>query len=241
MKNEQFVLNTLVYANQIKANEMTQLDVLKKAKEFGFSKVEVRRELFTDFSKEAEEIKKEAEKLNLEIFYSIPEGLFVNNEFNPDFETYLKEIKLLGATHGKWNLGIFADYKGNLFAELDKFDTEGIELNVENDQSETGGLLPSVKTFGERFLGTDKIGLVYDIGNWAIKGYDPVDAAETLKEWVRYIHLKDVSEGKVVPLATGSLDVSKVLEVLPTGTPIAFEFRVEEDKELLNGRNSLLK
>lgn len=239
MDNAQFVLNTLVYADQIKAGELTQLDVLTKAHSFGFTKVEVRRELFDNFKVEALEIKAKAVELGIELFYSIPEGLFVEHELNSDFGRFITEAKELSATHSKWNLGEFTEYKGDLFAELAQFDTVGIQLNVENDQSASGGMLPSVIAFGQRFLGTEKLGLVYDIGNWAIKGCDPVEAAEQVKDWVRYIHLKDVSENKVVPLAKGTLAITEVLEVLPKDLPIAFEFRVKEDQELLTAWKSI--
>lgn len=239
MKNEQLVLNTLVYADQIKAQELTQLDVLEKAKDFGLTKVEVRRELFADTAKEIAAINQKAAELGLEIFYSIPEGLFIDNQVNPMAGTHIEEAKALGATHAKWNLGEFAEFQGDLFQDLDQFDTAGIELNVENDQSASGGTLPAVLAFGERFLGTEKLGLVYDLGNWSIMGFDPVDVAEQLKPWVRYIHLKDVADKKVVPLGNGELNAAAVMDILPQNLPIAFEFRVKNDAEFLAAKDTL--
>lgn len=239
MKNEQLVLNTLVYADQIKAQELTQLDVLEKAKNFGLIKVEVRRELFSDLENEIAAINQKAAELGLEIFYSIPEGLFIDNQVNPMIGQHIEEAKALGATHTKWNLGEFAEFQGDLFQALDQFDTTGIELNVENDQSPSGGTLPAVLAFGERFLGTEKLGLVYDLGNWSIMDFDPVDVAEQLKPWVRYIHLKDVADKKVVPLGKGELDVTAVMDILPQNLPIAFEFRVKDDAEFLAAKDTL--
>ena len=232
MENKQLVLNTLIYADQIKNLEMTQIDCLDKAKKLGFVKVEVRRELFSDLTTELTAIAHKAKELGLEIFYSIPEGLFINHELNPILKTHLEEAKLLNATHVKWNLGEFANYQDDFSKDIAKLKTNDLIWNVENDQSQTGGLLPAVVEFGKRFLENNPIGYVYDLGNWEIMGFDPVVAAEELKSWTTYIHLKDVAESKVVPLGKGTLATKEVLEVLPSDLPIAFEFRIKEDSEL---------
>ncbi|MDR1386346.1 MAG: hypothetical protein LBJ44_01905 [Propionibacteriaceae bacterium] len=244
MDIKQLVLNTLVYADQIKAGQMTQMDCLDKATDFGIGRVELRRELLDTppdgQSVELAGLRRRAEQLGVELYYSVPEGLCQADGVNPAAAGHLEEALALGATHIKWNVGLFTGQGRGLAELVGQGVAAGLRLDVENDQSDSGGTLEAVQAildFAER-NGID-LGLTFDVGNWRIRGYDPVEVAARLTGQVRYIHLKDIAvqpgpDAKltVAPVGQGSLDLAGVLANLPSDLPVAYEFRVPSDQVL---------
>lgn len=241
MDDKKLVLNLLVFAEKIKKG-LLQSELLQEVADLGFSQVEVRREYFKNFETELPVIKSEAERLNLTLFYSVPDEVYVSGEINPQLERYLDEAKQMGVKQIKWNIG---DFDGELHQEkLKALIDKGVIITVENDQTQKSGTISAIQTFLEVSRAAElPVGYVYDLGNWRFVGENEEQAAEVLKDFVSYIHVKDVRyiEGKpqAVGLDHGDLDWRKVLAVLPKDIPIAIEYPTSTKTEILQAKEKL--
>lgn len=233
------VVNTLEFESELKSGTL-QEDLFERISEMGANAVEVRREFINDFDRELPNISKNAQKFNLEVFYSIPEVLFINGKVNPKLPNYLNESKLMGSKAAKFNIGDYSHFRGNLGQALKELTSSGIQINIENDQSTTSGKIAPINKFlvDATDQGID-IGYVYDLGNWRYVQEDENTAAEILGKYTRYIHLKDVSlvndKPTVVPLDDGIIDWKSILAILPKDVPIAIEYPAENDTTIKNG------
>lgn len=241
MKNNQIVLNFLVFAEKI-ANGRQQNELLADIKALGFQAVEIRREYFKDIQKEIPLIKKEAARLGLELFYSVPDEVYVSGSINPNLVGYLQEANEMGVKQIKWNIG---DFNGELHTEeLKTLIDSGVAITIENDQTQTSGTISAIKKYMTAVTAENlAIGYVYDLGNWRFVGEDEVTAAEALAEYVHYIHVKDVRYEANQPQATGLdhgvIDWRKVLSILPDNLPIAIEYPTKTNEEILEAKNLL--
>lgn len=82
MKKEKLVLNFLVFADKVKDGAL-QANLLQKAADLGFTQVEIRREYFRDINEEKTVIESEAKRLGLDLFYSVPDEVYVNGKSIP--------------------------------------------------------------------------------------------------------------------------------------------------------------
>ena len=127
MKKEKLVLNFLVFADKVKDGAL-QANLLQKAADLGFTQVEIRREYFRDINEEKTVIESEAKRLGLDLFYSVPDEVYVNGKINPKLEQYVIEAKQMGVKHIKWNIG---DYNGELYLnELKALLDRGIAISI---------------------------------------------------------------------------------------------------------------
>lgn len=239
--SRELVLNFLVFADKV-ANGGRQKELLQEASDLGFQQVEIRREYFQNIDEEIPVIQSEAERLNLQLFYSVPDEVYVNGNINRKLNQYLKEAKQMGVKHIKWNIG---DFDGNLHEdELKALLDEGVAISIENDQTQTSGTIDAIDVYMKAIkqAGLD-IGYVYDLGNWRFVGEDEVKAAEELKDYVRYIHVKDVRYEGQKPQAAGldhgDIDWRKVLQLLPQDVPVAIEYPTTTDAEILEAKKLL--
>lgn len=242
MDQKNVVLNMLVFANKI-AEGADQSVLLKEAAALGFQKVEIRREYIKNSAIETAAIATVAKKLGLELFYSVPDEVFVNGEINPRLPEYLQEAQRMGITKIKWNIGDYAHFTGMLTALRPLLDY-GIEINIENDQTQLSGKIQGIATFMKAIQQAQvAIGYVYDLGNWRYVGEDELQAAMTLQQYVRYIHLKDVKmvddQPETVPLDAGELPWRKILEILPKDLPVAIEYPTSSQEEILFAKRLL--
>lgn len=241
MKREQIVLNLLVFAKEVEAGAL-QAKLLLKAKELGFNKVELRREYFKNIKEEMPVIKKIADDQGIELFYSVPDEVFVNREVNPKLTEYLMEANQLGVKHIKWNIGDF--HEDRSLAELQALTEKGIEINIENDQTQTSGTIQAIATFMEAVKKAElAIGYVYDLGNWRFVGESEEAAAKQLAEYVRYIHVKDVAYANDQPQAAeldkGVIEWRNILAILPKDVPVAIEYPTTSDEQILAAKQLL--
>lgn len=239
--NTKLVLNFLVFADRV-ANGELQSELLPDIVDLGFSQVEIRREYFRNIQEEIPVIQKEAKRLHLTLFYSVPDEVYVDGQINPNLSQYLDEAKKMGVTHVKWNIG---DFNGDLHEdELSTLLDYGIGISIENDQTQTSGTIKAITTFMKAINKTDlDLGYVYDLGNWRFVGEDEIEAAKRLKEYVRYIHVKDVRYEKQKPQATsldhGEIDWRKALQMLPQEVPVAIEYPTTLNAEIIEAKKLL--
>ncbi|HAT55408.1 MAG TPA: sugar phosphate isomerase [Lactobacillus sp.] len=235
MDQNNLVLNTLLFKNQILNDGVKQSDLLEHVASFGVKNVEVRRELFKDIPAETSAIGSKAKELGLTVFYSVPKNLFVDGgQLNPELPDYFAEAKTLGTHHIKFNIGDFPDYSGNLSDDLAPYMDQDIQVNVENDQTEQSGLLSNILTFLNAAQSAQvDIKFVFDMGNWRFLGQNEEEVAAQIAPFVRYIHVKNlvITDGKpgVVPLDKGIIDWKATLAKLPADLPVALEFKATDD------------
>lgn len=235
--NNQIVANLLIFEDKWKNGEK-QSELIQKALELGFSAIEIRREYFFNIHEEIEEIKTLRMKNNFELYYSIPDKIFVDGKVNQAFKNYISESKDLGVSKIKCNIGDFQNFKGNMKEELSFILDNSFEVNVENDQSKENGTIAPIQKFFVKVSneGLD-IGFVYDIGNWLFVSESPETAKEQLKTYTRYIHLKDIEktsnlELTVVGIDKGQLDWRKLLRDLLSDYPLAIEYPMENNEDI---------
>lgn len=229
MEKELLVINTLVFRNQLK-DGMLQSELLDVIHNLGIKKVEIRREFIRDFNLELIDLRDKANSIDMELFYSIPDSLYKDGVIQfESIETYFKEAYTIGCTNVKMNIGIYNMVTSEDVNRINKLCEQYlIKLTVENDQTEIGGKLTVIKTFIEKYkqLG-GKISFTFDIGNWIWQNEDPMENAKQLKEYVTYIHIKDVlgnENPKTVLLNEGELAWKSILAILPQDVPLAIEY-----------------
>lgn len=217
---------------------MTQGEMIQNAAEQGFISVEVRGDFPIDF----EEIAAVSDATGVEIYYSDPTPIFKNGQVNPDLVQHLRDAKKMNAKKIKWIIGDFDKYEGSLADDLIPLLDFGIEINVENDQSQQNGrITPNVRFMEAVTQAGIDIGYVFDVGNFAFVGCDVMVASRKLAPYTRYIHLKDVyivdGEPMTEYLGKGSLPIQQVLAQLPKDAPFGIEYPINDDKELKNAED----
>lgn len=174
MSDNKLVLNFLVFSDKVESGVL-QSDLLQESADLGFQQVEVRREYFKDLENEIPVIQSEAQRLGMTLFYSVPDDIYVNGGLNPNLMAYLEEAKQMGVKHIKWNIG---DFDGELHEqELKALVDEGIEISIENDQTQTSGTIKAIDAYMKAVTNAGiAIGYVYDLGNWRFVGENEVRA-----------------------------------------------------------------
>lgn len=233
---KQIVANLLIFEKEWKKGTK-QSQLIREASQLGFRKVEIRREYFFNVQEEIDDVIMAAKETGVELFYSVPDVIFKNGSINENLQLYLSEASKMGVKKIKWNIGDYKNFKGDLYETLTPIVSQGIEVNVENDQSEENGTIKPIS----RFLNDIKsqnidLGYVFDIGNWLFVGEDPIVAAESLSVYTRYIHLKDIllTNGNpfVKSIDRGNLAWRRILNLLPNDIPIAIEYPTENHEEI---------
>ncbi|MFT8889923.1 MAG: sugar phosphate isomerase/epimerase [Ethanoligenens sp.] len=204
--------------------------------------VEIRREFMRDIPAECAEIRAANQSKRFPLVYSAPDTLFHANELNVHaLRQYAGEAESIGAdtlklSTGEVDLNDAGRVAEQVGAALQVLRAAGIHLTIENDQSAYGGNLENVRRFLEICV-TNRypVGQTFDTANWLYVGEDPVLAAETLKQYVDYIHLKDAARtenGLVTAFAgKGVLDWERLLRILPRDCPVGLEFQIDDLSE----------
>ncbi|WP_125589028.1 sugar phosphate isomerase/epimerase family protein [Companilactobacillus jidongensis] len=237
------ILNTLIFAKDVE-NGSDQVSLLDRVSNLGSIGVEVRREYFTDIEKELPKVAQKAKADELKVYYSVPDVLFEKDgSLNPKIKQYFAEGKIMGIKKIKFNIGNFDKFTGDLKAALGQFPTNEIEMNVENDQTQVSGSVPSLLSFLKAVneVGLD-IGYVYDLGNWAFTDQDAIDSAKSLAPYTKYIHLKNVinTNGNLSTsddLNKGMYDWKKILKYLPNDVDLALEYPMDNDQQMKSQMN----
>lgn len=228
MKREELVINTLVFLEALKEGTLQQ-DLLPLLHNIGIGKVEVRREFIKDFDKELKAIREKAEEYHMELYYSVPGYVYGNGEIlYSQITEYFKEAEAMNCHKVKLCIGDYDKVTGKDAGKLKELCEEyDVLLTVENDQTPENGrsekivkFLKEISAFGSEILTT------FDIGNWLWQKEDPLANAKLMKQYVAYIHLKDVKGGEypqAVLLDQGDIDWRNVLKEFPD-VPLALEY-----------------
>lgn len=231
-------LNTLAYMGKQADGKVDQLALLSEISAMGFNIVEIRKEYLMGGHAEIEALAQKAKALQLDVFYSVPAELFIRGAVNDNLVHYFAETVALGGRQLKLTLGEFEQFTSEAVSDLEKLLTEyPVQLTVENDQSVQKGspeiLINFIEQAKEKQL---DIGLTFDTGNFIYIGIDPEEAAYKMKDYVTYIHIKNVEltdDGTVLAgLKTGALDMQAILAVFSDGIPAAIEYPCGSGEEI---------
>lgn len=227
---ENIVVNTIVFEDLIQAGAK-QWEVFERVKSLGISKIEIRREWITDFQEEIPKMVLEAEKYKMELLYSIPATLFIEKRLAVDkLLEYLDEAQRMGIKMIKFTIGDFEAVNIEEVLRLKGIlQNKQMVVTVENDQTMESGKVEGLTSFLDCCKEYDvPVYCTYDVGNWCWVNEDAVDNAPQLAEYVKYIHLKDVSYENDKPIAqcldNGQVDWRAVLKILPPNIPVGIEY-----------------
>lgn len=215
-------VNTLVFYDELNTSTKQQREYFSLLANMGVPFVEVRREFIRDFDKELELTNKEASKLGLALLYSVPSSLFINEAVNPELAIYFKEAKKLGAIQIKLTIGKTNGFTPEAVSELKAImqNYPDIRISIENDQSIEKGSIAALENFMEDALHNNlKLGLTFDTGNFVYIDEDPLAAANALRKYVNYVHIKNVKRAadnsvEMTLFQNGDLSIKEILDVL---------------------------
>lgn len=236
MKGKQLVLNTLVFSDVISKGKL-QHEFIKTVKDLKLNTIEIRRELIKNMDFECSKIKSLSTEYGIDVYYSVPDILFKKGELNREIFKYINEAKAMGALRVKFNIGEFDGFNEKSAADLKNIaDDKDILITVENDQTNLSGRIEPIMNFLE-LCKKNNIHIYYtlDVGNYCWVKEDPLENAIKLKNYTKYIHLKDVRYDNGKPctayLNQGSIDWEKILSNFTDDIPVGLEYPCGEEPE----------
>jgi sugar phosphate isomerase/epimerase len=104
---------------------------------------------------------------------------------------------------------------------LDIADSYGVTLCHENEANIYGESPEACLDLMRHFNG--RLKAVFDMGNFALGGYNPLKAYSMLKDYVEYFHIKDgFSNGDIVPPGKGEAAIAEILDAFTNNIRDAF-------------------
>ena len=212
-----------------------QLWFARLAQQAGADGVEVRGELMQDG--EAEMVAIAAALPDMQRVYSSPEGLWAvdGSLDHAALERGLCAARALAASRLKMSIGGYGAGGAESLPALGQLiERAGIELVIENDQTESAGTLTALLPFFEALDAQGlKLGMTFDIGNWHWAGECPLQAAAALAKRVCYVHCKGVqrlpNRWVAVPLSESAAPWRAILRKQPANQPWAIEYPLVGD------------
>ncbi|WML49189.1 xylose isomerase [Neobacillus sp. PS3-34] len=205
-------------------------------KEIDAQGIEIRKELLTPRDYPLSQLNQVIRENELYTVFSAPVELWgEDGKLNQEpLNEVVAEVHQLNAQILKLPLGHYQNGQSEL-SEVNEFINqipEGTKLMIENDQTLHGGNIQYLKLFFESALKENvDVAMTFDIGNWVFTDEDVIEAADQLKPYVQYVHLKHVDKQgtKLVTLPMPLDKKNEILQLFPNHLPIAFEFPLELD------------
>ena len=206
------------------------IEQLKALNNFGISYIELRfingKNISTLTKEEIIDIKNLLDKYNIKVAaIGSPLGkIKLDDDLNEHLELAKKLFEYANILETK-NVRIFSFYPADdenieehrqevlemLTKMLDLADTYGVILCHENEARIYGEKPENCLDILEYFGG--KMKAVFDMGNFALEGYEPKSAYEMLKGYIEYFHIKDaLSVGAIVPPGKGEGKIKEILD-----------------------------
>lgn len=122
---------------------------------------------------------------------------------------------------------------------VEKSDRYGITLCHENEAGIYGESPQKCLQIAQRFAGTMR--LVFDMGNFVLDGYDPLEAYALLKNHIAYFHIKDaLAAGAIVPAGKGEAKIEDILRAARTDMSGDVFVSIEPHLQTFAGLNALV-
>lgn len=226
-------INLLVYKEDIEKG-MMQSSLLEAIKKQGISLAEVRREYIPN---EAEliTIGKEAERLHIDLCYSVPEKIMESDMPNPNLKVYLEEAKKMNVKNVKFNIGSLYRAGEKEIQELkDILKDYDMTFTIENDQTEENGSLQCTRKTLETIEKFQlPIGYTMDLGNWYWQKENPEQAFAELIGKISIFHLKNIEfkngEPGTVMLQDGKIPWETMIYELNEDIKVFLEYPISNE------------
>ena len=115
---------------------------------------------------------------------------------------------------------------------------QGVVLCHENEARIYGDVPSRCREIFDSFNGDIKC--VFDMGNFALDGIDPMPAYELLKDEIAYFHIKDaLGAGAIVPPGKGEAKIAEILAKHVKYSDSDFYISLEPHLQLFSGLNAL--
>jgi len=175
----------------------------------------------------------------------------IKGDLKGHFET-AKRVYETANILGAKNVRIFSFYsketpfdkcKSEIYSGLeglvDLSDDTGLTLCHENEALIYGESPDKCLEIAEYFGG--RVRCVFDMGNFVLDGYEPVDAYELLSDYIEYFHIKDaLYAGAIVPAGKGEARIKEILDDYEiNGAKDAF-ITLEPHLQTFSGLNALV-
>ena len=133
--------------------------------------------------------------------------------------------------------------KGQVCDELEKLlllaDSCGVTLCHENEALIYGESPEKCLELVEYFEG--KLKCVFDMGNFVLDGYNPMDAYKLLEKHVEYFHIKDaLYAGAIVPAGKGEAQIKEILDAYKASGKKDTFITLEPHLQTFSGLNALV-
>lgn len=244
MKKEDIIINTIVFKHCFDKGKK-QVDILRTVSELGLKKIEIRRELLTDIRTELQDIRHQADKLHLELFYSINEDLFVDGLINSQLNVFYEESNILKAPFIKMNTGSAKNISATTWNTLKETIKEFKPIKVENNQdTQNARILNCLEIMKECKDRAIPIDFVFDTANWSFVDEETEKAITSLETYTDYLHCKNYKKMEkelfLTTLFEGEIDIISLIRRFSKVRYLALEYPCTE-KELIKDIDSLLQ
>ena len=134
------------------------------------------------------------------------------------------------------------DCRDEVFYELSRLSeaakAQGVLLCHENEARIYGDVPERCEEIFNAF--PENIKCVFDMGNFALDGIDPLPAYELLKDKIAYFHIKDaLAAGAIVPPGKGEAQIAEILGRHAQYSAEDFFISLEPHLQLFSGLNAL--
>ena len=133
--------------------------------------------------------------------------------------------------------------RGQVCDELEKLlllaDSYGVTLCHENEALIYGESPEKCLELVEYFDG--KLKCVFDMGNFVLDGYNPIEAYKLLEKYVEYFHIKDaLYAGAIVPAGKGEAQIKEILGLYKASGKKDTFITLEPHLQTFSGLNALV-
>lgn len=135
-----------------------------------------------------------------------------------------------------------ADYRAEVISALDRMlevaDRYSVKLCHENEARIYGEAPEACLDLLTHFNG--RLKAVFDMGNFALEGYDPIKAYGLLKDYIEYFHIKDgFKKGAIVPAGKGEAKIGEILSDYAKNTDRETYISLEPHLQTFSGLGTL--
>ena len=243
------------FADEYEESFEKQCEALNR---FGFPSIEIRgvdgKNVSTLTKEEVENVKRILRSQNISVSaIGSPIGKV---KLDADLDAHLAMAKRTFETAselGAKNVRVFSFYLpdgknreecwGQVCDELEKLialaDTYGITLCHENEALIYGESPENCLRLLEHFGG--KMKCVFDMGNFVLDGYNPMEAYKLLNGYVEYFHVKDaLYAGAIVPAGKGEAQIQEILTLHKLSAKKDAFLTLEPHLQTFSGLNALV-
>lgn len=234
MEKKELIINTIVFKEDLDKGR-PQLDLLPKINALGFQRVEIRREYLKEPADDLRAIRKRADALGLELFYSVGEDFVIKDALHPDLDKFRNEALILGAPFVKLNVGDSKALSLSTLSPLKSRLETGPGLALENNQDPDRGTIANacqmMSLIEEAQL---PIPFVFDTGNWYWLGESASQAADRLASVTAYLHCKNYGQAAgelgFTGLFDGQVDMVELIGQFAHIPYLALEYPCSEEQ-----------